>query len=415
MAQEYVNPLILKQLEEYGENGLNYVKGSALLSKYVARKGTASESSAETVRSRLNRFGLFAFRVYGEKYDTFDAFLDMVAEASRVEKPNPDPLDILSDYAAWLKKSGQKPNQIRQLVKGAKQFLRSKVVGARIDNDDFRENVALPRQEFPDFEGTEKSQVVELLNSCKNQRLKTALMLYAAMGRRAVEGCALRHSDIDYENETLTFRAGTEKMRRTRTRTMTKELKRQLQLWEKIKYQPHQHVGTDGKRIWVNPKPHPDDLVLAFWHMEKKPKPSGIYDSIYDEYEALTNLMQMERKNGRRVITFHRLRAFAKTTIANLGYGDFADWWIGHGSDTYYRSSKTETMKVFRKIEPYLTFQDTEALEARGADIQSQLDEKDQQIKVTLDQNKMLIKMLIAKGVLKPEDVEALTAAPSSS
>jgi len=381
--QEYVNPFKARQLEEYGEDGLKYLQDSQLLAKYVARKGTASQTTAESVRSRLNRFGYFAFKNYPAA-QTFDAFL------AEVKGGKHDPYNLLSEYAEYLTEKGTKANQIRQLVKAAKQFMKHRIVGAAIDNDDFRENVSLPRQEFPDFEGTEKSQVVELLQSCDNQRLKTALMLFAAMGPRAIEGCAVRHTDINYENETITFRAKFAKMRRERTRPMPKELKSQLQLWEKIKYQPH-YVTSGEKRTYVTPQPKPEDLVLAYWHPEKEPKPSGIYDSIYHEYRDLANMIKMERKNGRRVITFHRLRAFAKTVIENQGYPAYAEWWIGHGRDTYYRNSKAESQKIFEKVEPYLTFLDVTAMESKGADQQSQIDELQAEIR-RLKEEKVLQK-----------------------
>jgi len=82
----------------------------------------------------------------------------------------------------------------------------------------------------------------------------------------------------------------------------------------------------------------------------------------------------MRRKNGRRVITFHRLLAFCKSTISDLGYGDFSEWFIGHSGSTYYRKTEKERLELFRKIEPYLTFLDVAQLEARGADMQTQLE-----------------------------------------
>lgn len=379
MTQAYVNPFKSRQLKEYGEEGLKYLLESELLSKYVARKGTASTNSAETIRSRLNRFGFFIFKKF-PGIPNLDTFL------SNAKKGVVDPYDLLAEYASWLTEKGTKANQIRQLVRSAKQFLRHKIVGVQIDNDDFRENVSLPRQEFPDFEGTEKPQIVELLTACKNQRLKTALMLYAVRGPRAIEGCALRHMDVDYEKETITIRPEFEKLRRQRTRPMTRELKAQLQMWEKIKYQPH-YVVNGKQRTFVTPKPKPEDLVLAYWHPVKNPKPSGIYDTLTHEYQALADLLNMERKNGRRVITFHRLRAFAKTTISNLGFPDYANWWIGHGTDTYYRNSKQETINVFKKVEGALTFLDIGRFEADGADMQSKL-------KVQEDLNRDLQKQL---------------------
>lgn len=134
-------------------------------------------------------------------------------------------------------------------------------------------------------------------------------------------------------------------------------------------------MHVDGKRERITPKPKPEDLLLATWDYSHTPKPSGIYDSIYHEYSDLAKRLELRRKNGGRVITFHRLRAFCKTTISDLGYGDFSEWMIGHENSTYYRKSKRERMEIFRKIEPYLTFLDVAQLEAKGVDQQTRLDQ----------------------------------------
>ena len=73
----------------------------------------------------------------------------------------------------------------RSKVKIARKFL--KFGGAKISAEDFNDNVSLPKPQRPEFIGLEKAQVVELLNACKNQRLKTALMMFAVTGCRGVQ------------------------------------------------------------------------------------------------------------------------------------------------------------------------------------------------------------------------------------
>jgi hypothetical protein len=67
-----------------------------------------------------------------------------------------------------------------------------------------------------------------------------------------------------------------------------------------------------------------------------------------------------DRENGgsyrRREITLHSFRRFVKTTIPDLGYSDFSEWFIGHSRSTYWRIKESEKAELFRKIEPYLTF-----------------------------------------------------------
>jgi hypothetical protein len=75
----------------------------------------------------------------------------------------------------------------------------------------------------------------------------------------------------------------------------------------------------------------------------------------------------------RREITLHSFRRFAKTTISDLGYSDYSEWFIGHSGSTYWRKKESEKAKLFRKIEPYLTFLNIHQLERQGADIQSKV------------------------------------------
>ena len=80
--------------------------------------------------------------------------------------------------------------------------------------------------------------------------------------------------------------------------------------------------------------------------------------------------------NGRRrQITIHSFRRFVKTTISDLGYGDYSEWFIGHSGSTYWRKKESEKVELFKKIEPYLTFLNIHQLERQGADIQSKVEE----------------------------------------
>jgi hypothetical protein len=84
-----------------------------------------------------------------------------------------------------------------------------------------------------------------------------------------------------------------------------------------------------------------------------------------------------EGSNGRRrQITLHSFRRFVKTTISDLGYSDFSEYFIRHGGSTYWRKKDSEKAELFKKnIEPYLTFLNIHQLERQGADIQSKVEE----------------------------------------
>ena len=68
-------------------------------------------------------------------------------------------------------------------------------------------------------------------------------------------------------------------------------------------------------------------------------------------------------------------RRFVKSTVSDLGYFDYSEWFIGHSGSTYYRKKESEKVEIFRKIELYLTFLNVHQLERQGADIQEKIEE----------------------------------------
>jgi hypothetical protein len=51
----------------------------------------------------------------------------------------------------------------------------------------------------------------------------------------------------------------------------------------------------------------------------------------------------------RREITLHSFRRFVKTTISDLGYGDYSEWFIGHNGSTYWRKKESDKAELFKK------------------------------------------------------------------
>ncbi len=78
-----------------------------------------------------------------------------------------------------------------------------------------------------------------------------------------------------------------------------------------------------------------------------------------------------------------------KTTISDLGYADFSEWFIGHSGSTYWTKKDSEKAEIFRKVEPYLTFLNVHQLERQGADIQSKVQELEQLNESMRDRDKM--------------------------
>jgi hypothetical protein len=94
------------------------------------------------------------------------------------------------------------------------------------------------------------------------------------------------------------------------------------------------------------------------------------FDKIIDQL----NIGHEDDTKRRRKITFHSFRRFVKTTISDLGYQDFSNFFIGHAQSTYWRKPEKENFQLFKKIEPYLTYLDQTRLERKGADLENRLE-----------------------------------------
>jgi hypothetical protein len=93
--------------------------------------------------------------------------------------------------------------------------------------------------------------------------------------------------------------------------------------------------------------------------------------------------------NRRRQITLHSFRRFVKTTISDLGYSDFSEWFMGHSGSTYWTKKDSEKAEIFRKVEPYLTFLNIVQLERQVADIQSKVGELEELNQSSKNRDKM--------------------------
>lgn len=103
----------------------------------------------------------------------------------------------------------------------------------------------------------------------------------------------------------------------------------------------------------------------------------GLYTTMMTKFEELLDRLggkysEFENpQNPRRKITFHSIRRMVKSVISDLGLEQYSEIYIGHHSkSTYYRISHVDKVKLFRKIEPYLTFLDQTGLNMRSQDLQ---------------------------------------------
>ena len=108
------------------------------------------------------------------------------------------------------------------------------------------------------------------------------------------------------------------------------------------------------------------------------PDPNNIYNDLLRSFgKTLDRMGKWSREDGnerRMQITLHLFRRFVKTTISDLGYSDFSEYFIRHSGSVYWQKKDAEKAEIFQKIEPYLTFLNVQQLERQGADIQTKVE-----------------------------------------
>lgn len=341
-----------------------------------------NNSTAKEYHVRLNSFENFLLKDFRKSTDNIIEDLKLGFQ---------DVYDTLSSYSMYLQNNSDiSAITLKQRIITAKNFLEYHDID--ISPRKFKFKVKLPRIIRRSKDALNKEDIINILNACSDIRLKTYIMLLAAGGFRAVEALSIRICDIDFDVTPVkvSIRGEFTKTRSDRFVYLTDEIVRQLKLWLEYKYRTRRVCRPDrenGKFIteYRTPERNRSDLVFAVYQNTKTPNPKCIYNDFRTSFaKTLDRIGKGDREDNerRRKITLHTLRRYVKTTISDLGYADFSEFVIGHSGSTYWRKKPSDVVELFRKVEPYLTFLDYPELEARGADIQTKLLEKENEIQL---------------------------------
>jgi integrase len=356
---------------------------STAIPEYVKR--IPNRKTGYQYLSRLRDFENYCSQTYHFKIDELTI--------SKIFKV--DVYELLSGYVFYLINRKENKNKISnqtisQRIMTARNFL--EYYDIEISPRKFKLKVRIPKVIRRSKEPLTKEYIVKLLESCSSLKLKTYLMFLAATGSRASEACSIRLMDINFDKGEVFIRGEFTKTKQDRHVLLTGELTIQLKLLLDYKYRTRRRYSpTERKYIDFTPEKKDTDLIFAT-HLDNDT--DNTHDKDIDHlYLTLLSLFEQTRdqlKMGyedmtkrRRKISFHSFRRFVKSTISDLGYSDYSEWFIGHKGSTYYRKSDKEKYQLFKdKIEPYLTFLDQAGLEMRSQDLQSRLEvmEQDNQI-----------------------------------
>jgi len=333
---------------------------------------------------------------YSRRLASFENFLSTAFGAltvdkliRRIKQGDQDVFDVLNEYSSYLSNTGISVDTMKQRIITVKNFLEYHDVD--ISPRKFELKVKLPKSIRKNKEALSKEDITDILNACSDIRLKTYVMLLASTGMRAQEALSLRIKDFDLEGSVPTrfsVRGEYTKTSTDRTAFLTNEMAQQLKLWIDYKYRTRrvsyndQHNTTSKNKTvteYRTPIKDGSDLMFAVYQNKAITKTLSLYQDLVKSFaKTLDRMGKGAREDGnerRRQITLHSFRRFVKTTISDLGYADYSEYFIGHSGSTYWRKKDSEKAEIFRKIEPYLTFLNVHQLQRQGADIQTKVEE----------------------------------------
>ena len=401
----------------------NLQNDSQLISKFIKSVSVRNKNTAKQYQSRLLFFERFVLKEFDNKKSNVDKLIQQLKNGEL------DPYDILNDYCLFIQNNYNVSSiTFRDKITTVKTFLEFNDI--ELSPRKFKVKVRYPKTIFKNKEAIDKDDIIKILNGCSNLRLKTYVMLLAITGARATEALSIRNHDLNLESNPpkITIRGEYTKTKVERYIFLTKEVVNQLKIWLDFKYRTRRicfRNSKTGKTITEYRTPtenNPNELVFS-QYQTGNPKPDVLYENLGILFAKTLDRIGMgsreESNENRRKITLHTLRRFVKTTISDLGYADYSEWFIGHAGSVYWRKKDSEKAEIFKKIEPYLTFLNVPQLERQGADLETKIqelqdinqllrfkqNEKEEQINQLIEKQEKfekLIQSLIDSSQLKP-------------
>ena len=353
---------------------------SESLMKFIKNVSIRNKHTAKQYHLRLLLFAKFVEEKY--KID-IDEFLQ------QLKNRDFDPYDVLNDYCIFLHSNYNiGPITFRDKITTVKTFLEYNDID--ISPKKFKLKVRFPKTILRHKEAIDKEDITKILNGCSDLRLKTYIMLLASTGLRATEALSIRLKDLALNSNNngppkLIIRGEYTKTKVDRYIFLTREVVEQLKIWIDYKYRKRRVCYKDketGKKTiteYRTPEKKQNEFIFSLYQTDK-PRPEILYGNLAPAFaKTLDRIGMGNREDGndvkRREITLHSFRRWVKSTISDLGYADYSEWFIGHSGSKYWRKKDNEKAEIFKKIEPYLTFLNIQQLNRQGADLETKIEE----------------------------------------
>ena len=198
-------------------------------------------------------------------------------------------------------------------------------------------------------------------------------MFLACTGMGAVKALSIRIKDLDFESvpARATIRGEFTKTKVDRYVFLSKEMVEQLKKWLVYKYRTRRFCKKDqetGQLIDEYRTPEKNDNDLLFSIRTKtvytgtksgrspRSQPQNQYYYMISLFQKTLDRIgarsREEHNENRRKITLHSFRRFVKTTISDLGYSDYSEWFIGHAGSTIGERKIQRRQNFTRRLSP---------------------------------------------------------------
>jgi len=243
-----------------------------------------------------------------------------------------------------------------------------------ISSNKLKRRVTIPKIAKGIKQPIDAEDIRTILNACTNVRLKVFLLVLASSGMRSKEALTLRNSDIDFStNPTkVHIRAENSKTKQANDIYISNEASKELKRFIDSKYDKVDEF-----------KKYPEHLIFSLENNTDSSKMLNTYRAIHLFFTRTLKKIEMDRrKDGtkRRQINFHLFRAYVYTTVTNTINTSFAQWLCSKSKSEYWESKESVRRELYLKCMKYLTFLDYPTVESVGADFESKLKERDQEI-----------------------------------
>ena len=289
---------------------------------------------------------------------------------------------ILRDFVVFLDKNNYKPKSITTRLTAIKGYLR--FLGVKIYTEDCKHIIKIPKNIQESEVALTKEIILRVLRNAP-PRLQTVILVLSSSGMRIGELVQLKLSDIDFTTTptTIRLRAQITKTRSARETFISAEATNSLKdyLTRTLKWSEGKDNSHLGDLIIFGRGYSSDRKIKDILTQPVHLNAEGVLMKQLRNSIAKVPDLNKSNPNGIRVIHFHALRKFFRTTVGNASGRDFAEALIGHQfyMNTYYQLNDEKKREMYLEVEPCLTISDFKTVEKnikRLSEKNTQLEEK---------------------------------------